>query len=208
MADINPGEYKSSIGLDKVHIAEVTKDDASGYNSGEPEYFAPVAKASAKTPTASKTQYADDGAYDTVSSESETTLEIEVTGLPLSLIAKTLGKTYNETNGMYIHGSGTAAPDYALSFRSKKSNGKYRYIQYLKGKFSMSDEEFKTLEESPEPITAKMTYTAIQTIYEFSTAVGKKERVKYTKVDEDVAASAALAAGWFTQVNVPATVGP
>ena len=202
---IGSGEYKSQIGLDKLYYAPITKDDATGYTPGTPVVLAPAASAKLSTTKSINTQYADDGVFDTSTAEGETKIEIEVTNLPLTTIAALTGRTLNATNGMLIDGSAANAPDFALSFRSKKSNGKYLYIQYLKGKFEMGDADFQTLEANPAPKLVKLTYTAIATIWKFTTKTGVTESVKKTSVDEDVAASAALVSGWFTQVNVPAT---
>ncbi|MDD4043781.1 MAG: phage tail protein [Anaerolineaceae bacterium] len=200
---IGQGEYKSQIGLDKLHYAPVTADDAAGYTAGVPVYLAPVATAKVSTTRNTNTQYADDGVFDSSSAESESSVEIEVTNVPLATAALLTGKTYNTTNGMLIEGSGSVAPEYALLFRSKKSNGKYRYVCYLKGKFTLADEEFGTLEANPAPKLAKLTFTGLNTIFAFTTATGKTETVKVVKADEDVAASATLIAGWFTAVPVP-----
>jgi|MTBAKSStandDraft_2_1061841.scaffolds.fasta_scaffold01232_10 phi13 family phage major tail protein len=203
---IVPGEYKSQIGLDKLYYAPITADDAAAYTPGAPVALAPAATAKPSTTKSINTQYADDGVFDTSTAEGETKIEIEVTNLPLETIAALTGRTLNVTNGMLIEGSAANAPDMALSFRSKKSNGKYRYIQYLKGKFEIGDEEFATLEANPAPKLAKLTYTAVYTIHPFTTKTGVTEVVKVVRADEDVTASAALCAAWFTQVNVPATV--
>lgn len=199
------GEYKSQVGLDKLHFAPVTEDDATGYTASAPVFLAPVATAKASTTRNTVTQYADDGVFDSASAEGESSVEIEVTNVPLATAALLTGKTYNTTNGMLIEGSGGVPPEYALLFRSKKSNGKYRYVCYLKGKFSLADEEYATLEASPAPKTAKLTYTGVNTIFEFTTATGKKETVKVVKADEDVSASSTLIASWFTAVPVPAS---
>ena len=74
---------------------------------------------------------------------------------------------------------------------------------YLKGNFTLSDEEYATLEANPAPKTTKLKFTGLSTIFAFTTATGKTETVKVVKADEDVAASASLIAGWFTAVPVP-----
>lgn len=200
------GEYKSVIGLDKLYYALVTADDALVYTGGTPKWLAPAATAKVATSVNTNEQYADDGVFDASSSEGSSVVDIEVTNVPLVTAAELLGKTYNATNGMLMEGSGANAPDCALSFRSKKSNGKYRYVQYLKGKFSQADEEYATTEATPAPKTIKLKYTAFNTIHPFQTALGKSETVKAVKVDEDVTASAALIVAWFIAVQVPATV--
>lgn len=204
---IVPGEFKSQVGLDKLHYAPVTADDIEGYTAGTPVYLAPVASARVSTTRNTSTQYADDGVFDTFGGEGETTVEIEITNVPLETAATLTGKTFNTTNGMLIDGSGGASPEFALLFRSKKSNGKYRYVCYLKGKFSLADEEYQTLEAQPAPKLAKLTYTGMNTIFAFTTAAGKSETVKVVKADEDVTASSTLIAGWFTAVPVPVAPG-
>ena len=201
---IGQGEYKSQIGLDKLFYAAVTKDDATGYTASAPVFLAPVATAKVSTSRNTTTQYADDGVFDTSSAEGESNVEVEVTNVPLVTAGLLTGKTYNATNGMLIEGSAAVPPEYALLFRSKKSNGKYRYVCYLKGKFTLSDEEYATLEANPAPKTAKLKFTGLSTIFAFTTATGVTETVKVVKADEDVAASAALIAAWFTAVPVPA----
>lgn len=205
---IAQGEYKSQVGLDKLYYALITKDDATGYTAGEPTWLAPAGSAKVSTTRNSQSQFADDGVFDTSEGEGESKIEIEVTNVPLSQAAVLVGKTYNTSNGMLIDGSAGAPPECALMFRSRKSNGKYRYICYLKGKFSLADEDYSTMEEQPSPKLAKLTFTALRTVFEFTTATGKKETVKVVKADEDVAASATLIAGWFTAVPVPVAPSP
>lgn len=205
---IVPGEYKSQVGLDKLHYAIVSKDDATAYTAGEPAFLAPAGTAKTSSSTSIQIQYADDGVFDSSSDEGETKVEIEVTNVPLSLAALLTGKTYNTTNGMFIDGSAGNAPECALSFRSLKSNGKYRYIQYLKGKFSLADEDFETKKETKDPKSAKLIFTAMRTNYQFTTATGVKENVKRVMVDEDVVASATLITNWFSAVQVPVAPSP
>ncbi len=204
--NIQAGAYKSVVGLDNLHYAPVTKDDASGYTAGEVKYLAPVATLKISGTKNTTVQYADDGVFDSTTAEGESTVEIEVTNVPLPLAAELTGKTFNTANGMLIEGSGGDAPEMALMFRSKKSNGKYLYVAYLKGKFALGDDEYQTLEGTPSPKNRKLTFTAMQTIFKFATATGRLESVKSVKVDEDETKSATLIASWFTTVPVPATV--
>lgn len=204
MTPINAGEYKSQVGLDKLHYAKITADDAAAYTPGTNSILGPAIAAKPSTESDSTAQYADDSAFDTSSSVGPTTIDVELTNLPLATVADILGVTYNVTNGMLIEGAGMNPPDVALSFRSKKSNGKYRYFQYLKGKFSMPEEDFATLAAKPEPKPMKIKYTAVNTLHEFTTAAGKNETVKVLKVDED--ATGADVTDWFDTVQVPPAV--
>ncbi|MBP7212735.1 MAG: hypothetical protein KBA03_00740 [Anaerolineaceae bacterium] len=204
--EIQAGAYKSVVGLDSLHYALITSDTATAYTAGTVKALAPAATLKVSGSKNTTVQYADDGVFDSSTSDGESSVEIEVTNVPLPLAAELTGSTFNAANGMFIEGSGGNAPEAALMFRSKKSNGKYLYVSYLKGKFALGDEEYQTLEGTPAPKTRKLTFTAMQTIYKFATAAGKTETVKSTRVDEDDTNSATLIASWFTTVPVPATV--
>jgi methionine-rich copper-binding protein CopC len=93
----------------------------------------------------------------------------------------------------------------ALSFRSLKSNGAYRYYQYLKGKFSMPKEDTSTKADSPDPKNVSLTFTAIFTTYQFD--VGSfNDNCKRIVGDTDTTNFSAT--GWFTSVQTPAVGTP
>jgi phi13 family phage major tail protein len=195
----NSGEYKSKVGLDRLYIAEVTADSSSAYTAGTPEYLAPAAEASLEPSTSFDTQYADDQAYDVSSSEGETKISLTVTGIPLETLAKITGRVFDETTGR-MYDNGGVAPYFALSFRSLKSNGKYIYYQFLKGKFDMPKEETATKAEKAEPKTLQLTYTAIRTTYQFDLG-DINDSVKRVVGDEDTTNFSGTS--WFTTVQVP-----
>jgi phi13 family phage major tail protein len=199
------GEYKSKVGLDSLYVAEVTQDDAADYVADTPEWLAPAAEASQEPSSSLETQYADNQAYDVLQSEGETKGTLTVTGLPVEMLAKICGRIFDVTTGrMYDHGG--VAPYYALSFRSLKSNGSYRYYQFLKVKFSMPKEEMATKGEKPEPKTLQVEFTAIKTIHPFVLSEGVTESVKRVVGDEDTVDFDGDT--WFDQVQVPAIVAP
>jgi phi13 family phage major tail protein len=202
----NSGEYKSVVGVDEIHVALVTQDDASGYAADVPEMFAPATEISGEPTTNLKTQYADNKPFDVSSSEGETKLTIKTTAIPIAVLAKYLGKEFDTTTGrMYDTGAEATPPDAALSFRSLKSNGKQRYFQYLKGKFSVPKDEAATKSESPEPKPAEILFTAVNTTYKFDVGSENKS-VKRVLGDED--STNFSGATWFNQVQVPGVVTP
>lgn len=198
-------EQKSVVGLRDLYYALVTQDDVDAYAAGTPAILAPAVAATHKPKNASKVQYADDGAFDTLVSEAETELELEVTGIPLSVLAIVLGKQYDAATGRLFDNSGAMPPDCALGFRSIKSNGKYKYYWYQKGKFSMPDEEQATLADAPDPKTIKIKYTAVKTIHPFVMG-SATDGVKRVVGDEDIAGF--VATGWFSSVAVPVVGSP
>jgi len=197
---VNAGEYKSKIGLDSLYIAEVTVDTAAAYTADTPEYLAPAAEASQAPATNASTQYADDQPYDSIVFEGETVISLTVTGLPPEMQAKLLGRQFDAVSGRVFDNPGATPPYFALSFRSLKSNGSYRYYQYFKGRFSAPSEETATKADSPAPKTMSLTYTAIPTIYNFDIGA-TNEPVKRVYGDEDTDNFSAT--GWFTAVQTP-----
>jgi len=191
--------HKSVVGLRDLYYAEVTQDDADAYVAAAPAYLAPAMTASQAPASNSKTQYADDGPFDTMVSEGETKIDLEVTNIPLDVIAAITGKEYDAVNGVLYDNGGTP-PDMALSFRSKKSNGSYKYYQYLKGKFGAPSEEQASDTDTPDPKPLKLTYTAVKTVYQFDLGA-INDGAKRVVADEDT--TSLTVANWFTAVQVP-----
>lgn len=198
-------QQKSVVGLRDLYYALVTQDDVDAYAAGTPAILAPAVAASHKPKNSSKIQYADDGAFDTLVSEGETEIELEVTNIPLSILAIVLGKEYDAVNGRMFDNAGAVPPDVALGFRSVKSNGSYKYFWYLKGKFSMPDEEQMTKGEAPEPKTIKIKFTAVKTIYAFDLG-DISDGVKRVVGDEDISGFSGTT--WFDDVQVPVAGSP
>lgn len=201
----NAGEYRSTIGLDSLYIAEVTQDDASDYVADTPEYLAPAALASIEPSQNTETQYADDQSYDVMYSEGETKITLTVTGLPPEMIAKLTGRVFDTVSGRVFDNAATP-PYHALSFRALKSNGSYRYFQFLKGRFDVPKGEVATKGDAPEPKTTEIVYTAIKTIYEWALDGSTTDGVKRIFGDEDTTNFSAT--GWFSQVQEPSVVAP
>ena len=197
-------EYKSVVGLRDLYYALVTQDDASAYAADTPAYFAPAMTASQAPASNSKTQYADDGPFDTMSSEGETVIDLEATGIPLDVLAIVLGKVFDAATGRMFDNGGTP-PDVALSFRSKKSNGSYKYFQYLKGKFTAPSEEQASDTDTPDPKPTKITFTGIKTVYQFDLGA-INDGVKRVVGDED--ATGFSGTTWFNAVQVPVAGSP
>lgn len=198
---INPGENKSTIGLRSIYYALV-QDGVDDYTAATPEQLAPAINASVSPSSNSKTQYAEDGPFDVMSSEGETKIELEVTAIPLSVQAVILGRYFDPSTGR-IYNYGGTPPDVALSFKSIKSTGHYIYVQFLKGKFTSPNEEHATKTDSPEPKSTKITYTAVKTTYQWDLMGDQSlmDGVKSVIGDEDI--DAFDGSNWFGEVQVP-----
>jgi phi13 family phage major tail protein len=199
---IDAGEFKSAVGLKDLYIAEVTEDSLDAYTADTPDYFAPAVTATQEASVNSKTQYADDQPFDAMSAEGETKVTLEVTNIPLETLAKINGRVFDAPSGTLYDNGGTP-PYFALSFRSLKSNGSYRYYQYLKGRFQMPSEDKASQTDSPDPKTIKITFTAIKTVHQFDLG-DINDGVKRMIGDED--ATGFSASTWFDNVQTPPEV--
>lgn len=200
---ISAGEYKSVVGLEELYYALVTADDSTAYTPGTPKKLAPAVEANAKTEVSSDTQYADNKPFEVNTTEGATEVEITATNIPLVTLAELLGKPYDDTKGLLLDvGSEATPPDVAIGFKTLKSNGKYRYVWYYKGKFTIPDEEAKTMEDKKEPKPSKLIYKAINTIKKFTTSKGTHS---YKRIVGDEDATGFVATDWFTTVKLPPT---
>jgi phi13 family phage major tail protein len=197
---------KSFVGVDQIYYALVTQDDSSAYAAGTPASFAPAMKIVQTPKSNSLTQYADNQPFDSMSSEGETELNCEVTGLSPQLLATILGRVYDAATGRMFDNGGTP-PDIALGFRAKKRGGYYRYYWFLKGTFRSPNEEQETEKDTPNPKSASLIFTAIRTIRQFTlNGSGLVDSVK--RVVGETSDANFSAGSWFSSVQVPVVGSP
>jgi phi13 family phage major tail protein len=201
---VQAAEYKQKVGLDSLYIAQITQDDASGYVTDTPQYLAPVATAKATPKVDTAVSYFDDQAFDTLDAEGATEIEIEISNLPAETQALILGQEFDAVTGRVMDDADPAqAPYFALGFRSKKTNGSYRYTWYNKVRFSRPDEEYSTQTDKAEAKSTTLKASALKTIYKFTYPSTEVKGCKRVWGDEDTDAFSAT--GWFTTVQTPVT---
>lgn len=202
----NAGEYKSQQGFRDLYIAEVLQDDADAYVVDTPERLAPAATASIKHATNSETQYADDAPFDELVAEGASEIELEITNLPAEMDAKLNGQVFDAPSGrVYDSADPTSAPFFALGYRSKKTNGSYRYFWYYKTRFRKPDSDHASVSDKPEAKLTKLMCKALKTTYQFDQGT-KTDGMKRLYGDEDT--TNFDGATWFSQVQTPSTTTP
>ncbi len=204
---INQTEYRQRVGLSNLYVAQITQDDASGYEASAPVYLAPVASAKASPKTESAVQYFDDAPFDEISAEGATEIELEISELPAEMAALLLGQELDTVAGrIYDDADPTQAPYFALGFRSKKANGSYRYYWYNKVRFSRGDEEYATQSDKADPKKAMLKASGIKTVYAFTYPSTEEKGCKRVWGDEDT--DNFDPDGWFDAVQTPETASP
>lgn len=142
------------IGLENLTVALITSDTTSGITYETPEKLERSIKAKISPKTSSEKLYSDDTVEEILNNFDSCDVEIELNQLSVASRAKLQGSTIR--SGMLIENKDDIAPELALGFRSKKSNGKYRYVWLLKGKFEIVEDEYETIGEKPTPKTSSL----------------------------------------------------
>lgn len=171
-------QYFEFRGVDSFYIAPVTQDDKDGYVTGTPVYFQPVQEIGKTTDSNSEAHYYDNKALIVVNSESADTIAITMTPPMLDQLAQITGKSFDETTGMYVDGE-RQNQYFAIMYRTKGTDGKYRYVSRLKGTFNIPEETVSTENDGTDTTNTQVTFTGVYTAYEFNK--GKKVNGAWVK---------------------------
>lgn len=200
-------EYR---GVDMFHVARITKDDATGYETETPVYWSPVQEIGKTTEASNEAHYYDNKAMIVVSSESADTVSIIMAPPELRKLAIMVGKSFDEETGMMVDGERNN--DYfAISYRTKGTDGKYRYVVRQKGTFSIPEEQNQTENDGTDTTNTSIEFTGIFTTYEFEKGkkvdgVWVKGGVKGIIVDERYAKTDLTK--FFEATQTPDTIKP
>lgn len=135
------------IGLENLTVALVQEDTETGIKYATPIKLERSIKAKISPKTSSEKLYSDDSVEEILNNFDSCDVEIELNQLQLASRALIQGAKI--VNGLLVENKDDIAPELALGFRSKKSNGKYRYVWLLKGKFEITEDEYETIGEKP-----------------------------------------------------------
>lgn len=154
-------------GIDKLYVAEVLQDDANGYVCGTPVYLAPTAEIGKSTESSSDAHYYDNKAMIVINSESADTISITMAPPQLEKLAMIIGKSFDASTGMMID-SPRQNKYFAIMYRTKGTDGQYRYVSRLKGQFSIPEETYATEDDGTDANNTSCEFTGIYTEHEFT----------------------------------------
>jgi len=135
------------IGLSDLHYAILQSDTTSAATYETPVRIPGVITANINPNSSTDTLFADDGPSETAATLGQIELELSVSDLPLDVQAALLGHTL-DANGILVRKANDVPPWVAVGFKSLKSNGKYRFLWLLKGKFSVPELNHETKGDS------------------------------------------------------------
>lgn len=190
-------------GCDNVVVAEVTKDDATGYTVGNVIPLAPAGQISKTTENSSETHFYDNVGAIVIKTEGDDEITITVPALNLDQLAIVTGKSIDSATGAYVDDEGTEKY-YALGYRIQLSDNSYRYVWRLKGMFTnIPDEDSVTRSNNVDTNNQSVIFTGNRTLYSFQAGT-IKGRVKAVVIDERD--GLADVSGFFSQVITPDNV--
>lgn len=156
-------------GVDNFYFAEVLKDDAEGYSCSTPIHI-PVQEVGKTTDSSSEAHYYDNKAMIVVNSESADTITLTIAPPQLETLAKLIGKSFDPATGMMID-SPRQNKYYAIMYRTKGTDGGYRYVSRLKGQFNIPEETNTTENDGTDTSNTTIEFTGIYTEHEFAKGV-------------------------------------
>lgn len=197
-------------GVDNLYFAKVLQDDENGFVCATPKKLAPVAEVGKTTDSSSEAHYYDNKAMIVINSEGADTITITVAPPGLDIMAELTGRSFDPVTGMLV--DNVRENDYyAIMYRTKGTDGKYRYVSRLKGQFGIPDETNATENDGTDTNNIQLTFTGIYTEYEFtkgryntSTSTWSKGSAKGVVVDERY--GLANVSNFFSAVQTPDTV--
>lgn len=156
-------------GVDNFYFAEVIEDDANGYSCGTPVHI-PVQEIGKVTDSSSEAHYYDNKAMIVVNSESADTITLVLAPPALQLLAQVTGKSFDATTGMMVD-SPRQNKYFAIMYRTKGTDGGYRYVSRLKGQFNIPEESVQTENDGTDTTNTSIEFTGIYTEHEFNKGI-------------------------------------
>ena len=191
-------EYRGVRGLVAAEILEDSKDN---YTCGDVFEVAGVSQIQKETDSNEESHYYDNIAAIVISSTGADTITIDASGIPLDVLAKITGQTYDAAKGMYVEHE-RKNKYFAIGYITKTTDNVEIFVWRNKGKFGLPGETNVTEDDGTTANGQQIVFTGVSCTHKFA-AIGNlpcKSTVVDTSVnpiDEDT---------FFGSVQTPDTI--
>ena len=174
-------EYRGVAGLVAAPIIE---DSTEHFTVGDVIELAGVSEIAKATDSTNEAHYYDNMAAVVISSTGADTLTINTSAIPLDVLAKITGQTYDAAKGLFVERERT--PGYwALGYKTKTTDGVVMFVWRQKGTFNMPDQNNSTENDGTDANGQELIYTGVGTVHKY-TLDGKLTSIKAVTVDTSV----------------------
>ena len=202
-------------GVEDLYFAHVIEDSEEKFTTTTPKRLAYVATIAKEVETSSETHFYDNKGMIVIAAKGAETYTLTVAPPALGILAEITGQAFDVTRGMLIEGAVTPR-QFAIGYKTKGTDGFWRFVWKYKGMFSIPSEEVNTESDSIDTTNTELTFTAVNTIHKFAyrddveagtsgSGVSYTESVSGIIVDERYERAGNLDE-WFTKVMTPEDV--
>lgn len=196
-------------GVEDLFYAEVAEDSENQFSTGTPKRLSYTATISKEVESSSETHYYDNKGMIVINAKGAETFTLTVAPPKLETLAEITGQAFDAASGMLMEGDVT--PKYfAIGYKTKGTDGNWRYCWKYKGQFAIPSEEVNTESDSIDTTNTELTFTAINTIHKFIQNIGEETINKTMSgivVDERYGGmTEAMKEAWTKKVWTPSDV--
>ena len=191
-------EYRGVRGLVAAEILEDSKDN---YTTGEVFEIAGVSQIEKSTDSQEESHYYDNIAAIVISSTGADTITIGASAIPLDVLAKMTGQTYDAAKGMFVEHE-RKNKYFAIGYITKTTDNVEIFVVRNKGKFGLPGETNVTEDDGTTANGQQIVFTGVSTTHKFA-AIGNLP-CKSTVVDTSV--NPIDEATFFATIQTPDTI--
>lgn len=195
-------------GIDNLYVAKVITDTVDSFVCETPVKLSDVAQVTKSTESSSEAHYYDNQPKNVVNAEGVDTITLIIAPPELAMLSKITGRSYDSETAMMVESERTN--DYfAIMYRTKGTDKRYRYVSRLKGQFNLPDEDVSTEDNGTGATNTSIEFTGVYTDHVFTKGVyvdGAWQPSTAKAIVVDTKNHLANVTNWFTAIQTPDTV--
>ena len=158
-------EYRGIRGLVAAELLTDTNEE-NVLTYGTPFEVAGTSELSKETENSSESHYYDNIPAIVIDSVGADTVTASVSAIPLDILSKLTGQTYDEETGMFIEGERTSKY-FAIGYITEDTDGNEVFVWRLKVKCSIPSSTHETKTDGTDANGQEITFTGINTQHKF-----------------------------------------